>query len=310
MKKTFTLIVMLLPFFLLSQNHYPLVKDSAFWHEGCHYYNGGPGPYPYGHTGAWFYMHGDTLFEGNTFKKLYMVEYDSVAVANETYVGAMYEDSLQRVYFVRDSAFTGYYHPGFHPDFKADSAIMLYDFSLTEGDTFFIPNRRDSMLIVTETDSVLINGEYRKRLKFLSDWNINWIEGLGSTSGLMFPALHNEIELHYELHCYQDKEIFWTNPNLHGSCFTVGVKEKDQEMSSFRIFPNPALDIIFITIEQKSVYSVEIFNLAGQMIFSKEVNEQQLRVNVSGWDPGLYFVQLSTEKGIIFRKIIVTEKDK
>ncbi|MCF8332327.1 MAG: T9SS type A sorting domain-containing protein [Bacteroidales bacterium] len=306
MKKHITLLLLLLPLFMAGQSNFPLVKDNALWHEGCFFSAGGPGPY--GYEGAWFFMSGDTLLAGENCNKVFMVDYDSIAISNEVYVGAMYEDSLQRVYFVRDSAFTGYYHPEFHPDFKADSAIMLYDFSLTEGDTFFIPNRRDSVIIVAKIDSANINGQYRKRLEF-TNWDV-WIEGLGSTSGLMFPTLHNEIELHYELHCYQDKEIFWTNPNLHGSCFTVGVKEKDQEMSSFRIFPNPALDIIFITIEQKSVYSVEIFNLAGQMIFSKEVNEQQLRVNVSGWDPGLYFVQLSTEKGIIFRKVIVTGKDK
>ena len=235
-----------------------------------------------------------------------MVDYDSFAISNKVYVGAMYEDSLQRVYFVRDSAFTGYYHPEFHSDFKADSAIMLYDFSLTKEDTFFIPNRRDSMIIVTATDSVNINGEYRKRLEF-SDWSF-WIEGLGSTSGLMFPALHNEIELHYELHCYQDKEIFWTHPSLSGSCFTVGVKEKDQEMSSFRIFPNPALDIIFITIEKQSVYSVEIFNLSGQMVFSKAVDKKHLSIDVSGWQPGLYFVRISSGTSVRTQKVVITGK--
>jgi len=65
------------------------------------------------------------------------------------------------------------------------------------------------------------------------------------------------------------------------------------------IFPNPASERIFIHSD-KSIESVTIIDLSGRII----INTDKTDINISNLQSGSYVIQLSTELGIISRKLI------
>ena len=304
MKKTLTFILLWLPIIMVSQSNYPLVKDGAIWREGVGYQT----PEYSGYDKIQFQMQGDTMLFGKTYKKVFETNYDS-SITTKTYVGAMREDSLSRVYFVKDSTFGGFFE-SFPAQFTDTNEVMLYDFSLTVNDTFINPaSARDSITVVESIDSVLINGSYRQRYR-VEDSNyistVYWIEGIGSTKGLFSTAFY-EFEWVYYLNCYEDSNLFWTNPEISLGCFEVSVEEKKQEPSKLHVYPNPAAAQFTVASESFRIKSIELYNLSGQLILRKEANNKQVKVNIMDHHPGLYFVKIKTGNGVRTQKINIVK---
>ena len=68
------------------------------------------------------------------------------------------------------------------------------------------------------------------------------------------------------------------------------------------LYPNPASVGFYINTGEK-INTVSIYNLNGEMILSKEVIDNNF-INISDLKPGVYFVKVQTENGIIVRKLI------
>ncbi|MBT6013727.1 MAG: T9SS type A sorting domain-containing protein [Flavobacteriales bacterium] len=74
---------------------------------------------------------------------------------------------------------------------------------------------------------------------------------------------------------------------------------------STNIFPNPAKNNITITNSNFVINSVEIYNIAGQLVKSENVNSMKANLNVSNLDKGIYILEISSDKTSIKRKLIV-----
>jgi len=87
----------------------------------------------------------------------------------------------------------------------------------------------------------------------------------------------------------------------------------ESELSTMRVFPNPASKSLTIEfpkhlkqtekksgITSSSIYyqwkstTLEIYDLSGKQVFSKEIPkyQQRLEMDVSGWNPGMYYFRL------------------
>ncbi|MCD4735438.1 MAG: T9SS type A sorting domain-containing protein [Bacteroidales bacterium] len=72
------------------------------------------------------------------------------------------------------------------------------------------------------------------------------------------------------------------------------------------IFPNPATE--FVTIEMDSeINSVSIISITGQLIQEKEIIDTKTTLNVSGLEPGLYFLSITNITGLpgVIRKLYI-----
>jgi len=69
-------------------------------------------------------------------------------------------------------------------------------------------------------------------------------------------------------------------------------------------YPNPAKDKLFIQSPTKIV-RIELFNNSGLTILTENINSNAYQLIVSHLDPGLYFLKLKTEEGLIIRKIVI-----
>lgn len=142
-------------------------------------------------------------------------EYFSVLESDDstqTWYGRGYlrEDTInQQVY---------YYTPN-------DGECLLYDFKLNEGETVTINNPYmnvwDYTMVCDSIDFITVNGGMKKRLFMKSvarDYSDVWIQGIGSTRGLLcsgmtLPGGHNEL-----LCCSQNGEFLYENDRYH-SCY-------------------------------------------------------------------------------------------
>ena len=81
---------------------------------------------------------------------------------------------------------------------------------------------------------------------------------------------------------------------------TLGLNESEQDVVN--IFPNPS-DGIF-SIEGMDVRKIEVVDAYGQMILSKETNNDFERIDLSDKADGLYLLRVVTNKGITTKQLI------
>jgi hypothetical protein len=77
------------------------------------------------------------------------------------------------------------------------------------------------------------------------------------------------------------------NTPIHKVNVSVGIKEYDDSES---IFPNPAKDYLYFTIEQ----TFEIMDIQGRVLFKSETAMQS--VNISRLKPGIYFIKFEDNR--------------
>ena len=189
-------------------NVYHPFPDSGFWRVD-EYYND-PWQYP---CFAKYYFHyyadGDTVINTVSYKKIYRsyVLFQPLSCTppmtpptppTSGYVGALKDDSIaNKTFFI-------------FPNKNTDS--LLYDYNLSVGDTMrgHISESvyGNSQMVVLSIDSVLINGQYRKKWNFANDYNNDstyFIAGIGSSGGLIEPLNTYPVDFTYRhLVCVKD----------------------------------------------------------------------------------------------------------
>lgn len=68
------------------------------------------------------------------------------------------------------------------------------------------------------------------------------------------------------------------------------------------IYPNPAKDIIYIDVKE-NVKEINVYNMLGVKMSSFNVQSSTANIDMSGYDSGLYILNIETESGIITRQI-------
>ena len=75
--------------------------------------------------------------------------------------------------------------------------------------------------------------------------------------------------------------------------------------NSTKIYPNPANNFLNIVSLKTGISSVEIYNLNGQLVLNKEVNNNQKTLNISSLESGIYIVDILSENTSVKRKLVI-----
>jgi len=107
---------------------------------------------------------------------------------------------------------------------------------------------------------------------------------------------------------YWEKDFWEYNPNANG------VNEIDLE-NLISVYPNPSKGKINLTISQfedLKMKGMEIYNTRGEKVYSKEAVNFQInsssnfQIDLSTQPNGIYFIHLSTDKGNVTKRIILS----
>ena len=89
--------------------------------------------------------------------------------------------------------------------------------------------------------------------------------------------------------------------------FTLGIDNLRMPGRKFSIHPNPAKDILKMRMQddQCNDYRVNVYNMTGQVILENLVKPD--KINVSGFYPGVYSIEIISEDWVGQEKMLVTK---
>lgn len=94
---------------------------------------------------------------------------------------------------------------------------------------------------------------------------------------------------------------------LYNETSVVTSNISSTESNSFQNYPNPAHQNLYVSTPEYAITDrIEIYNSAGQIIYSKEVNgtmEAEL-IDVSAFHQGVYYIKIHTNSGTMVNKFI------
>jgi len=182
----------------------------------------------------------------------------------------------------------------------------MYDFNLVVGDSLLFDPYFAEYAHVTNVDSVLIAGSYRKRIYFDNPPDV-WVEGFGSMYNTFEPLSYFSVPVYGELLCVTDSTgNLYQNPS-YNSCWVnttiiIGTNEKTISTSRIMIFPNPASS--HITIEAPMHGQISILNLQGQELINSQITEQKTTVDISTLPSGVYLLKVTGERAVQVGKFV------
>lgn len=268
MEKLLILIFTLLTGFAKGQTsvYHSFPDSNAAWnfHFESYCFSKGKGDENYS-----IILSGDTIINSKTYHKLttpYVKSFSTGTCGGKTtgYKGAIREEkAIKKVFYVSTTD---------------TIEKLLYDFNMNVGDTvkgyiqsFSLPTAD----IVISIDSVLVGSTYRKRWKINSDYNIQIIEGIGSTYGLFEHSPGSVTDLpDYSLICFQQngQSLY---PNATANCQHITpVYTIDKFSNHINVFPNPSTGYFIIDFNNSEIKEIKLSDLNGNVVLQKKTNKQ------------------------------------
>jgi hypothetical protein len=245
------------------------------------------------------YFGNDTLINGNmyhTLRKTGCITSSLCSGSGSYYyplIAAIRQDTLQHIVYMYDNSIA------------ADT--IFYDFNLQVGDTLDKRkvNWNGPPCTVTSVDSVLINGQYRKRFNHncsngCSDSSI--IEGIGGISGLMSTP-SSCFEYVAILRSFEQNGI-GIYPDSTANCeITTGIKSILVN-SNFRIYPNPVSDRLNVTLNSNELSVIILYDLTSRKLLQQEFTNA-VSINTEQLAKGLYIYEVRSKNGLCRKGKIV-----
>ena len=243
----------------------------------------------------------DTLINNITYKKLYEFTDIEFNPLTAIYYGGFRENSQKQVFFKGER-------------YNDNNEFMIYDFSLSAGDTFNLPyNNEPSYFEIVAIDTLIYSGIPRRKFtirnipefSFAPQYSF-WIEGIGNYEGLIQLPRVYAVDNWLITRCYiHNGELLYSNYSHGGNdCITplMGI-ESIVEDNSITIYPNPTNSEVNISSEN-IINSIEIFNSLGQRVYQEKINSNTKTIDISSFTNGVYILGVNTENGVIRKKII------
>jgi len=75
-------------------------------------------------------------------------------------------------------------------------------------------------------------------------------------------------------------------------------------MNSIRLYPNPVANEMHVSAGEEALRSIEVSNTTGQMVYAISLNSFSTIISTSNWEPGIYFVHITTQSGNTTVKVV------
>jgi hypothetical protein len=282
-----------------AQKEYEYVSfptADAIWSEVYHFNENDWQPALYER----FIINGeDTVINETVYKKIYMF-FDSVFDKNTArYIGALREDEHKRVWLKMDNPL----HPSKPFSFNNNEDILLYDFSVNEGDTikfeYLNIQKMGESVVVDKIDTVKIGNTYRKKIKIKTDeWiELEWIEGIGSLNGLFFASALLTTTCHCEKNFligfkHKDELLYFNND--YPSFFPTDIPEYKINSDNVRLVSMPGTGFMFEFADKDDISVIQIFNITGILQTSLK---KDFFLNTNSFMPGIYIYKAIYKTG-------------
>ena len=86
----------------------------------------------------------------------------------------------------------------------------------------------------------------------------------------------------------------------------IGIDDNVNEITAndISIYPNPARDFVRLTAQGSQLTAVKVYNCLGMMVEEIEVSANEIEINISGYNTGIYFFNIETGNGNAVKKVV------
>jgi hypothetical protein len=202
--------------------------------------------------------------------------------------------------YVREDTTVGLYFR----NLKGEESL-LYKYNLHLGDSVIIQNipwLNSIRYLVTGIDSILIDSQYKKRYimseKYYEYWPETWVEGVGSSIGILGCGVHSVGGWTNLLCSYENDKLIYKNPYFQNCYYyfhspRVELHSVRDSESGINVRSGALLNEVFI--ESQVDNYIRIFNCYGMFLEAVHVlANQEYRLNVSKYPKGIYIISPST----------------
>lgn len=190
------------------------------------------------------------------------------------------------------------------PDDCADVTINCCDFNVTPH-ALTIQASNNSTNIFSYPGFILFD----KNMDTIAIETVNYY-GIGTyfqphTLNIIAP-INFPFEGYLELHTLFYGSYECTFPLSIADTTTVGILE-NQERGSISVFPNPAIDFVNVTVDEKYLeedVTLKISDFVGREVYAELISQPEKKISISKFNPGIYFIEITDDEG----RFISTEK--
>lgn len=217
--------------------------------------------------------------------------------------------------FIREDTLTGrvWYFT------SVDTAeALIMDLSLTVGDSFFVGGVWNSNVGYHFVDSVWSNAG-KKYIRVDVEINPNtggntsekltFIEGIGTNIGIGYQDRYYIDNFPYLLCSFKDGGTVYqnTHPAFLGICrySTVGLPNTFALSEGIMVYPNPAYNYLQLSFSDQNLQpdQLELLSISGKNV--RNFDRHETTLNIDGIPPGIYFLRVSSNKGIGIEKVVI-----
>ena len=84
--------------------------------------------------------------------------------------------------------------------------------------------------------------------------------------------------------------------------FVVGIEENVTE--NIKVYPNPAKDFVKLTAQGSTLKAIKVYNCLGMIFEEINVNANEIVIDITDYNSGIYFINIETENGNHIQKVI------
>ena len=144
----------------------------------------------------------------------------------------------------------------------------------------------------------------------VNSWNIQyrpqngtWNSATSNTNSYTITGLtgHTTYEIQVQANCGDGNVSDWSG-SVSEETTNVGIEE--WLSNSVTLFPNPAKDVVNVQCTMGNVQGVEVYDVYGKLITTSNSIDNPTRINVSGLADGVYFVRVTTDRGVVTKSFV------
>ena len=114
-------------------------------------------------------------------------------------------------------------------------------------------------------------------------------------------------------HIYATGGVYTVTLTATGPCgtdvstFTVElvINSLDELSANIEMFPNPATDLLTLNADQVLDASIEVYNVAGKLVLTDNIQGTTKSINVSNLEKGMYMIKITNDEGSSIQRLIV-----
>lgn len=172
--------------------------------------------------------------------------------------------------------------------------------------------------MVVTTDPIIIpansDWDVYNQFFYIEFPSINNLTIINDTSGLPFEEIYDNVyemfEEVVEFKIFHNEAVSFDGQIVTGALqideiFTyLLLSNQDSDITKPVLYPNPANTIVNLKLPNVSEGSIEIYNVLGENILSKNVSSITTQIDVSELKSGIYLARIQTENQTTIKKLV------